>query len=172
MDAEERRKRILDVLRESKKPVSGSNLGELLCVSRQVVVQDIALLRAKGVEILATPQGYVLTSRLWGRPQRVFAVQHSPENIELELETMVKQGGKILDVIVEHPLYGELRGLLMISSMADLKEYLEKYKEYKAEPLSALTGGVHLHTVEAENESRLTMISEALRKRGFLLEEV
>lgn len=140
MEAKERRHKLLGLLRESEKPVSGTALAEFLGVSRQVIVQDIALLRAKGTEILATPQGYILVSGVLGRPQRVFAVQHNPREIREELETIIVHGGKVLDVIVEHPLYGELKGLLMLTSLADLKDYLEKYNEYQAEPLSALTG--------------------------------
>jgi transcriptional regulator of NAD metabolism len=172
MDAEVRRKKILTILQEHNSPVSGTKLGELLSVSRQIIVQDIALIRAKGVEILATPQGYILTAGLWGRPQRVIAVKHNPDGIEEELKTIINQGGKILDVIVEHPLYGEMKGLLMLTSMIDLEEYLEKYHAYKAEPLSALTGGVHLHTIEADDEKRLSMITKDLAEKGFLLDDI
>lgn len=172
MEAQERRKEILDILQKNNRPVSGASLGELLRVSRQVIVQDIALLRAKGIEIFATPQGYILNTGLRGRAQRVIAVKHDPIGIEEELKIIIKHGGKILDVVVEHPLYGEIKGMLMLKSMADLDDYLLKYHAYKAEPLSALTGGIHLHTIEADDESYLVSITEELKKRGFLLEEV
>lgn len=171
MEAEERRKEILDILQKNNRPVSGATLGELLRVSRQVIVQDIALLRAKGIDIFATPQGYILNTGLWGRPQRVIAVKHDPEKIEQELELIIKHGGKILDVIVEHPLYGEIKGMLMLKSIAELEDYMAKYHAYKAEPLSALTGGVHLHTIEADDENLLKLIIGELSKKGFLLEE-
>ncbi|PKM88693.1 MAG: transcription repressor NadR [Firmicutes bacterium HGW-Firmicutes-12] len=172
MEAEVRRKEILSILQKYNSPVSGTKLGELLCVSRQVIVQDIALLRAKGVEVLATPQGYLLTAGLWSRPQRVIAVKHNSDGIEEELRTIINQGGKILDVIVEHPLYGEIRGMLMLTAMTDLEEYLEKYHAYKAEPLSALTAGIHLHTLEADDEKRLDMIVKDLGDKGFLLDDI
>lgn len=171
MEAEERRKEILDILQKNNRPVSGATLGELLRVSRQVIVQDIALLRAKGIDIFATPQGYILNTGLRGRPQRVIAVKHDPEEIEEELKLIIKHGGKILDVIVEHPLYGEIKGMLMLKSMAELEDYMAKYYAYKAEPLSALTGGVHLHTIEADDENLLKLIIRELSKKGFLLEE-
>ncbi|MCR4440999.1 MAG: transcription repressor NadR [Peptococcaceae bacterium] len=171
MDAEERRERLLWLLREREKPVSGGNLAELLGVSRQVVVHDIAILRAKGEDIMATPQGYVLFTGMKRKPCKVFAVRHTPEEIEDELKTIIIYGGKVLDVIVEHPLYGELRGMLMLASLADLQEFMTKYRSYEAKPLSALTGGVHLHSVEADNEQRLLTIEEELRKKNYLLDE-
>lgn len=172
MDAEKRREILLTMLSNASLPVSGSRLSEELGVSRQVIVQDIALLRAGGQDILATPQGYILMKSLARRPSRVFACRHGVEGIEEELNTIVNLGGKVVDVIVEHPLYGELKGLLMLSSQAEVKKYMEKYRASQAEPLSALTKGVHLHTVEAENMEQLENISRELKERGFLLDEV
>lgn len=172
MEAKERRELLVRNLQKTGKPISGSQLAEELGVSRQVIVQDIAILRAAGKGILATPQGYILAAIVSGRPKRVFACQHSSEEIETELEIMIKFGGKVLDVVVEHPLYGELRGLLMLASPHDLGDYMDRYYLTKAEPLSALTKGVHLHTVEAEDNMQLTRIGEELQKKGFLVCEV
>ncbi len=172
MDAEKRREILLKKLLNASAPVSGSRLSEELGVSRQVIVQDIALLRASGQDILATPQGYILMKGLTGRLRRVFACRHGVEGIEEELSTIVDLGGKVVDVIVEHPLYGELKGLLMLSSREEVKEYMNRYKASQAEPLSALTRGVHLHTVEAEKLEQLEEVSRELKKRGFLLDEV
>lgn len=172
MEAEERREKLLKILREKNRPVPGNRLAEDLRVSRQVIVQDIALLRAGGADIFATPQGYIMTASLKARPRKILACQHNSRGIAEELETIILLGGKVLDVIVEHPLYGELKGNLMLAQQADLVEYLEKYHNSGAEPLSALTKGVHLHTVEAEDEQHLEQICEALKKKGFLLSQV
>ncbi len=171
MEHVDRRKQVLEILHRTAEPVSGNCLGEILDVSRQVIVQDIALLRAKGVEILATPQGYMLNRKSIDRPRRVIAVKHDPNSIEEELRIIVNLGGKVIDVSVEHPIYGEIKGMLMLGSMADLEEYMSKYRLSKAEPLSALTGGVHLHTIEAENEHSLDRIIAELKQKGFLLED-
>lgn len=172
MEALERREQILKILRNRNKPLSGSHLAEQLGVSRQVIVQDIAVLRAGGEEIFATPQGYVLTTAMKRRPRRVLAAQHDAVGMAAELETIVKLGGKVIDVIVEHPIYGEIRGLLMLSSQQELTEFLAKYHDSGAELLSALTKGVHLHTVEADSEEILAGITVALKEKGYLLSQV
>lgn len=172
MEASERREKLFENLQVAKKPVSGSKLANELGVSRQVIVQDIAILRAGGIEVLATPQGYVLSTKIMGRPRRIFACQHTGEQIEEELKLIIQLGGKVIDVIVEHPIYGELRGLLMLGSISELEEYINKCKITKAEPLSLLTNGIHLHTIEAEKEEYLVAIGEILKKKGFLLCEV
>jgi len=172
MIADKRREKLIKIVKEALKPVSGSRLAELLCVSRQVIVQDIALLRAGGEDIFATPQGYIYTTSLKSRPRKVFAVRHNPEQIKDELQTVIDNGGKVLDVIVEHPLYGELKGMLMIASPTDLQDFMAKYRKTGAEPLLALTRGIHLHTVEADDEESLSRIGQELQKKGFLLDEV
>lgn len=172
MNALGRRGKLLKILRERQSPVSGGDLAEQLGVSRQVIVQDVALLRANGEDILATPQGYIHSLCLRARPKRVFAVIHRPEEIEEELRMIMESGGKILDVIVEHPLYGELKGLLMITNEEDLQEFLSKKRATGAEPLAVLTRGIHLHTVEADDEGKLADIARKLKGRGFLLQEI
>lgn len=169
MEAEERREKLLKILGEKNRPVPGNRLADDLGVSRQVIVQDIALLRAAGADIFATPQGYIMAASLKARPRKVLACQHDAQGIAEELETIIQLGGKVLDVIVEHPLYGELKGNLMLASPGDLVEYMKKYRHSGAEPLSALTKGIHLHTVEAEDERDLERITEVLKNKGFLV---
>jgi len=169
MDAIGRREQILKILRNNTKPQSGSHLAELMKVSRQVIVQDIALLRAAGEEIFATPQGYVLTTAVKRRLRRVIAAQHNSAGLADELETIVSLGGKVIDVVVEHPFYGEMRGLLMLSTKQEVADFMSKYQESGAELLSSLTKGVHLHTIEAEHEATLGKITEALGENGYLL---
>ncbi|MGA9885690.1 MAG: transcription repressor NadR [Candidatus Acidiferrales bacterium] len=168
-NSEQRRRSILEFIRTSSGPISGAELAKRLRVSRQCLVQDIAILRAAGEEIVATPRGYRLPEAGNHAHRAVVACRHAPERTEEELQILVDHGVRILDVIVEHPLYGELRGSLMIESRADVQDFLTRVKATRASLLSSLTSGIHLHTVEA---SRLEMISRArarLRERGFLL---
>jgi uncharacterized protein len=166
---DKRRRRILAWMRGHGAPIRGGELAKRFRVSRQCLVQDIAILRAGGEQIFATPRGYRLPKEPNHAYRAVLACRHGPERTEEELQILVDHGVKILDVIVEHPLYGELCGSLMIESRADVQDFLAQVKAVHASLLSTLTGGVHLHTVEA---SRLEMISRAkarLRARGFLL---
>jgi uncharacterized protein len=164
-----RRLQMLDWLRTQPVPVQGGVVARRFRVSRQCVVQDIAILRASGHEILATPQGYRLPEQESRVCRAILACRHTPERTEEELQILVDHGVKIVDVQVEHPLYGELRGVLMIESRADLQDYLKKVRSTKATLLSSLTYGVHLHTVEASREEMIARAKAKLRARGFLL---
>lgn len=164
-----RRRRILAWISRQPSPVRGTELADHFHVSRQCIVQDIAVLRAAGSEIIATPRGYRLpdTSRLEHR--ELLACDHSPERTEEELQILVDHGVKVLDVIVEHPLYGELRGSLMIESRADVQDFLQQVRAKNASLLSSLTGGIHLHTVEAHRAEMVARAKAKLRERGILL---
>lgn len=168
MEREKRRSELLKILSEAKRPVTGMELGSSLGVSRQIIVQDIAILRASGEQVLATPQGYLNSNLLQVSTRRIIACQHTKEQIEEELGIIIDLGGRILDVIIEHPLYGELRGNLMIASRRDLCLFLQQLKETDAHPLSMLTCGVHLHTLEAADQQNMDEIIGALEKAGFL----
>jgi transcriptional regulator of NAD metabolism len=132
-------------------------------------VQDVAILRASGREIIATPQGYRLPEASAHTHRKVIAARHEPERTEEELQILVDHGVKVLDVIVEHPLYGELRGSLMIESRADLKDFLRQVRSTHAPLLLSLTNGVHLHTVEASRPEMISRATAELREKGFLL---
>ena len=170
MDSEQRRPAILDTITESRKVLTGTDLAKLFNVTRQVIVQDIAILRAAGHEIIATPQGYMMPRFPKPDYRRIFAVKHTAGQIWDELSEIIKLGGKVLDVIIEHPLYGEFKGQLMITSIGDLKRFLARMAKAGAEPLSALTEGVHLHTVEANSIETLNQIEAMLHDKGFLLD--
>jgi uncharacterized protein len=157
-------------MRAQSLPVPGTELARHFRVSRQCVVQDIAILRAEGNDILSTPQGYRLPAKQAADTQRaVIACQHSPERTEEELQILVDNGVRILDVIVEHALYGEMRGSLMIESRADVQDFLRQVRTSRAALLSSLTGGVHLHTVEASRREMISRATALLRAGGFLL---
>jgi transcriptional regulator of NAD metabolism len=164
-----RRRRILEWMRSHDDPIPGGEMAKRLRVSRQCLVQDIAILRAAGEEIVATPRGYRLPDVANHTHRAVLACCHAPERAEEELQILVDHGVKILDVIVEHPLYGELRGSLMIESRADVQDFLQRVKATHASLLSSLTEGVHLHTVEASRPEMISRACAQLRQKGFLL---
>lgn len=164
-----RRQTLLADLRRAAHPVSGSALAERLGVSRQVVVQDVAVLRAGGHRILATPHGYVLERDRGRGAQAVFAVRHGPAQTADELNALVDLGLEVVDVIVEHPVYGEMRGLLHVSSRDDVARFVARLRRSHAGLLSAVTGGVHLHTVRGPRRDLLAKARSELRRRGYLI---
>ncbi len=162
-----RRHELLKVLRESKEPISGGQFADLFGVSRQVIVHDIALLRAEGQAIDATTRGYRMASGPIGL-RDVFAVRHSPAETETELMALVDLGIVVKEVIVDHPLYGELRGGLELRSRRDVDLFLERLREHGGQLLSVLTGGAHVHTVEAPDAVTLAAGRQALAQLGIL----
>lgn len=173
MKASERRDKVLGLLKKSRTAVTGKELAERFEVTRQVIVQDIALLRAGGEEIISTPAGYLyfLDDKEGVFIRRTFACQHGLDNVEEELLTFVELGGRVLDVSIEHPIYGELKGMLMLQNVEDVKQFMRQLDQANAGLLSALTNGVHLHTVEAINKTVLDRIGQELKRKGFLLSE-
>ncbi len=173
MDTAERRKRLVEMLAENPDvPISGSQLASSLGVSRQVIVQDVAVLRAKGEGIIATPRGYTLLPG--GKPlgvTRLLAVKHTREDTRQELYASVDLGVEVVDVIVDHPVYGQLTGQLSLHTRADVDMFLKTIDQTGAGLLSSLTDGVHLHTVRASNLKQIAALEETLRNRGFLLAE-
>lgn len=170
MEAASRRQAILDRLRTADRPVSASALAAGLNVSRQIIVGDIALLRAGGAEISATPRGYVLPRATDGIT-RTIACRHTLAQTGQELDILVDNGCTVLDVIVEHPVYGQLTGQLQISSRYDVEQFLARIRDSDAAPLSMLTGGLHLHTLCRPNEDAYTRACAALKAAGLLLDD-
>lgn len=168
MNAAERRERILDYLRSSDGPLAAAALAQRLSVSRQIIVGDVALLRAAGEGVTATPRGYVLDAPRAGLVRTV-ACAHSGADMERELTLMVDQGCTVENVVVEHPVYGQLTGPLELSSRYDVSEFIRKVKECEAQPLSALTDGVHLHTLRCPDEGAFERARAALDGAGFLV---
>ena len=166
--ARARRLAVKQALEETEEPLNATALAKRFSVSRQIIVGDVALLRAAGEEILATPRGYVLGRRSAGEEYRVACI-HTPEEMEDELNAIVDAGGEVADVIVEHPVYGQLTGILGVRSRYDVQEFLRRVWEDGARPLSYLTGGIHLHTIRCADEETFQRVRKALQKRGFLL---
>ena len=169
MRAEERRQAILEHLRQSSRPVSAGYLAERFSVSRQAVVGDVALLRASGADISATPRGYVISQAAQGLIRQV-ACRHDAAGMEAELNAMVDQGCSVLDVIVDHPIYGQLTGPLQLSSRYDVGQFIARCAGAGARPLSDLTGGIHLHTLSCPDEGAFLRVRGALGDLGVLLE--
>ncbi|MFZ7133758.1 MAG: transcription repressor NadR [Eubacteriales bacterium] len=169
MDNVERREKIAKVIKNSLTPISGNRLSEMFNVSRQIIVQDIALLRAEGLDIIATARGYICTVTKTQGIIRTIAVQHDVNSIEDELKIIIESGGNVIDIIVEHPIYGEIKGNLMIRSMYELDLFLNDFENKKAEPLSTVTNGIHLHTLEVPSQKIFIRIKEELREKKILL---
>ncbi|MGB7999891.1 MAG: transcription repressor NadR [Anaerobacillus sp.] len=170
---ENRRLLLLQWLKESEKPLTGSDLSKRTNVSRQVIVQDISLLKARNEPIIATSQGYIMFNKEENKVKRekVIACQHSPDDTKNELYTIVDNGGTIKDVTVEHPVYGDLTASLFVSNRLEADQFLAKLSATNASLLSELTSGVHLHTIEASSNAQLAAVCNALREQGFLLEQ-
>ena len=168
MNGEDRRRKIVEHLKASDLPLSGSQLAKLLDVSRQVIVQDMALLRATNHEIIATSTGYVLVSG--GKHQRVIHVAHHDESILDELYAIVDLGGRVLDVRVEHKVYGSISADLSIKSRKDARKLMDDIAQGKSSPLKNLTHDDHYHLIEADSEEDLDAIIGDLKSKGYLLD--
>ncbi len=163
----ERRKQILDILQKSSKPISGTALADMFGVSRQVIVQDIGILKSLHDDIISTNRGYeILRNTLC---QRVFKVSHTDEEIEKELTNIVDIGGTVHDVFIWHKAYGKISISLNIKSRRDIKNLLLEFEQGISKPLCILTDGYHYHTVSADSEEILDEIEEKLDELGFLI---
>lgn len=171
MTGEERRSQILGKLQESNTPLSGTALAKLFHVSRQIIVQDIALMRAENYGILSTNKGYILRSEKAesNAPKRVFFVKHSTQQVLTEFNTILELGGRILDVAVEHEIYGQIRTDLLIETESDAVDFYNKLITCRDNPLKVLTDDCHYHTVTAPSEKLLDLIENELLRKGILL---
>ena len=168
MTGAERRKALLAMMRETEKPLSGTALGKRTGVSRQVVVQDIALLRTEGYPIISTARGYLMEASKGCT--RLFKVCHTNEQVEDELTTIVDLGGTVVNVMVNHRIYGKLDAQLNIKNRRDVAKFLDDINTGKSTPLLNVTSGYHFHLVSAETEDVLDEIEEALRGKNYLTE--
>lgn len=171
MNSNERRDHITKLLLESHEPLKGSFIAQKYSVTRQVIVKDIAILRAKGENIIATPDGYIINAN-HNKVKAIIAVMHTEEEMFDELSTIIRYGGTIEDVVVEHPLYGEIKGMLMIKNYNELNKFIKRYQEQKAKLLSVLTNGVHIHTIAADNEEDINLIISELKKNNFIVSDL
>ncbi|MBR3646160.1 MAG: transcription repressor NadR [Lachnospiraceae bacterium] len=166
MSGEERRQAIVDSLLDSKEPISGTELAKRFDVSRQVIVQDIALIRANKINIYSTHKGYVIEEK--SEFERVFKVCHGDDEVKQELDLIVDMGGRVKDVFIYHKVYNLVKADMRINSRRDVEKYMDDLKNGKSTFLKNVTGGYHYHTVVADSEEILDLIQEELSKAGFL----
>ncbi|MBR5328923.1 MAG: transcription repressor NadR [Firmicutes bacterium] len=168
MNGTQRRENILALLKKSPNAFSGTALGEELGVSRQIIVQDIALLRREGYNIISTVRGYTLDAP--DSFSRMLKVFHSDDQIEEELTTIIDLGGVVLDVMVNHKVYGKITAEMNIKNRRDIQKFIDRIKAGKSSPLLNITSGYHYHNITAESDEILDEIEEALRQKNFLAE--
>ena len=169
MKSEERRNLILNMLQASDSSISATTLANKFSVTRQIIVADIALLRAAGHSITADNKGYKLNTINKELIKKI-VVQHSKDDVNNELYAVVDNGGKVIDVIIEHPIYGQISVELNLSSRYEVNEFIEKLNTTNSNPLSLLTEGIHIHTIEIPNEQAFERIKNQLSKLGILIE--
>lgn len=166
MKAEERRKELVVYLMSEQKPISGGTLAEKFQVSRQIIVQDIAVLKAMHYEILSTHYGYILQKS--PLVERVFKVKHTSEETENELNCIVELGGTVVDVFVWHKVYGKISAPLNIFSKYHIEKFMEGVRSGKSTELMHVTGGYHYHTVRADSYETLEKIEKALANKNYI----
>ena len=164
-----RREKITQLIQASLVPISASALASKLGVSRQVIVGDVALLRAEGYDIIATARGYLTPATIKeGGYVRKIACQHPPELLEAELHLLVNLGVRIEDVIIEHEVYGELTGRLGIASCDDVEAFMRNLEKSQSKLLSELTMGIHLHTIICQDFDHFEKVKVVLAEAGYL----
>ncbi|MBM7660671.1 transcriptional regulator of NAD metabolism [Bacillus mesophilus] len=169
---EERRTLLLQWLKTAETPLTGSDLADRSNVSRQVIVQDISLLKAKNEPIVATSEGYIYLTSSQDQIlfQEVIVCKHTPAETKEELCMIVDHGVSVKDVRIEHPVYGDLSASVRVSNRIEVDQFLAKLKHTNAPLLSQLTDGLHLHTLEADSMEKIKNACQSLKDRGFLIE--
>ena len=171
MNSENRRLKIIDILNQQDKPLSGTALADILEVSRQVIVQDIAILRAENKNIISTNRGYMLFRPDQNSYREYLTVNHSQNHILDEFFTIVDNGGTILNTAVNHDLYGRIEADLYIANRMDAKSFVDKMIRSKDRPLSFLTSGDHYHLIETKNIETMNFIKAELKKLDYISDE-
>lgn len=170
MKSDERRNLIIQTLSKCNSSISATSLANNFSVTRQIIVADIALLRASGYQIIADNKGYKLITANNDLIKRI-AVQHSKDDVNNEFYAIVDNGGKVLDVIIEHPIYGKISVELNITSRYEADEFVKKLNNTNSHPLSILTQGLHIHTIEVPNNESFERIKLKLNELGILITE-
>ena len=170
MNGEQRRNLIIDKLKVSNMPISATSFAEEFGVTRQIVVADIALLRASGYAIRAEHKGYVLDKQDSNGLIKHVVVKHGKDNVLNELFAIIDNGGKVVDVIVDHSVYGKISAELNLASRYDATCFVEKIDQTGACPLSILTEGTHVHTILVKDQDSFERIKTQLDKMGILIE--
>ena len=170
MNSEQRREKIISVLQMSDKPISATRFANEFSVTRQIIVADIALLRASGHPIRAEHKGYILEKSDSIDTIKRIVVKHGNNEVTEELYTIVDNGGKVIDVIVQHSVYGKIVAELNLSSRYDVDRFVNHIQETDAKPLLLLTEGLHIHTVSVKDEDSFQNILKQLKALRILVE--
>ncbi|MEG0249563.1 MAG: transcription repressor NadR [Peptostreptococcus sp.] len=164
-----RRKKLLKLLESTDTVISGSDLSKHFGVSRQVIVQDIAILKAEDNKILSTNRGYLLEKPSSEHISRVFKLSHNDHEMKIELYSIVDLGATVKDVFISHRAYGVIKVELNISSRRDVDNFLFDIESGISKPLKKLTENYHYHTICAKNKSILLEVEQAMDNLGFLV---
>lgn len=167
MNISERRSEIIKILREATSPIAAKYLAARFHVSRQVIVQDLAVIRAATPGIISTNRGYVLQQDT--SFSREFKVRHNESQVEDELNLFVDYGGHVKNVSISHRVYGRITAEMDIRSRQDVQEFIQAMKDSQSTLLGNATSGYHYHLVEASSEKRLDLMEEKLQKAGYLV---
>ena len=168
MKANERRSEILSFLGNAHQPVSAGSLSAKFGVSRQVIVQDIAILRAEGYSVISTSRGYMVEAK--NRAERVIKCRHTLEELVDEGNTIISLGGRVENIFVNHRIYGKISAALNLVTGTHVEELHRSLVSGASKPLMSVTDGYHYHTVSAESEEVLDEIEKKLREKGYLIE--
>ena len=167
MNVSERRSEIIRILRQANGPTAAKDLAARFQVSRQIIVQDLAVIRASIPGIVSTNRGYMLQKETVC--SREYKVRHREEQVEKELNLLVDCGGHVKNVSICHRVYGRITAEMDIGSRQDVREFLQNLDSSKSTILGSATSSYHYHLVEASCEERLDLIEEELKKGGFLV---
>lgn len=169
----DRCKEILKKLKEATEPVTASKLADMMSVSRQVIVGDVSLMRASGYEIVATSRGYIINDSQKAPDfpfTGIIACKHTNKQMKDELYTIVDFGATVIDVSIEHAVYGELSGKLDLASRYDVDQFIKVVNEEKnSTPISVLTGGIHLHRIGCRSSEMFERIKKSLTEQGIAI---
>lgn len=166
MNTSERQNAILNILQNSHVPVAAKELAARFHVSRQVIVQDIAVLRGACAGIISTCRGYTMEKNTCCA--REFKVCHTEEDVPRELNLIVDCGGKVKNVSIKHRAYGRVTVGMDICSRQDVEDFVKLLRSGKSTLLANAAAGYHYHLVEAPTEERLDLIGARLEEAKLL----
>ncbi len=133
--ASNRKEELLALLKGAKEAMNGQSLAEHFGVTRQIIVQDIALLRADGAQIISTNRGYIYKSsddNCYIR--RLFKVNHTVLDMKDELLAIVDNGGRIQNIMIDHSVYGEIQTLLKLTCRRDVSHFYINHRQMTFAP--------------------------------------
>lgn len=170
MSGEQRREQIVNLLKSQTNPINATDLAKTFSVTRQIIVADVALLRASGYKIRAEHKGYVIEKEISTGLLKQIVVKHGKEEVKEEFYAIVDNGGRVLDVIVEHKMYGTISVKLDISTRFDADNFVSEINKAGISPLSALTEGLHIHTISVTDNACFERIVARLKQLKIFIE--